>query len=371
MKRLKIMAVVGARPNFVKIASLARAFGRRAEVDFQIVHTGQHYDAALDEVFFRQLEIPPPGHHLGVGSDTPNRQIARMLSGLERVFLAELPDAVLVAGDSNSTLAGALAAVKMNIPLAHVEAGLRSGDRTMPEEINRIVTDAISDFLFVTEQAGVDHLAREGVPENKIFLTGNCMIDTLVLNREKVRDLPHARQFGLLPGKYVLATFHRPSNVDRPEGLEAMVRLLDAVSREWPVVLPLHPRTLDRLAQFGLATRLRSINNIHATDAQGYIEFLDLMTHAAIVLTDSGGIQEETTFLGIPCLTLRSTTERPVTISLGTNELLPAPDAATVLAKVRQAVSGKWKTGAVPPLWDGQAARRIADILVNKLTQSS
>lgn len=371
MKRLKIMAVVGARPNFVKIAPLARAFGRRAEVNFQIIHTGQHYDAALDEVFFRQLEIPPPDHHLGVGSDTPNRQIAHMLLGLERVFLAESPDAVLVAGDSNSTLAGALAAAKMNIPLAHVEAGLRSGDRTMPEEINRIVTDTLSDFLFVTEQAGVEHLLREGVPEEKIFLVGNCMIDTLIGSREKAGGIQYARQLGLMPGKYVLATFHRPSNVDTRAGLETVIRLLDAVSREIRVVFPVHPRTLKRLAQFDLAHRLESLNNIRVADALGYLEFLDLMSRAAMVLTDSGGIQEETTFLGVPCLTLRATTERPVTITLGTNELLPAPDPATVLAKVRQAVTGKWKAGAAPPLWDGQAARRIADILANKLTQSS
>lgn len=371
MKRIKIVSVGGARPNFVKIAALARAFEQYEQVDFQIIHTGQHYDTALDGVIFEQLQIPAPKYHLGVGSDTPNRQMAQMLSGLEPAYLELSPNLVIVVGDTTSTLAAALAAVKMNIPVAHVEAGLRSGDRTMPEEINRILADTLSDFLFVTEQSGVDHLLYQGITTDKIFLVGNCMIDTLIRCRKKASETQSLKRFGLLPENYALATFHRPSNVDAKSDLEVLIRLLAAAGLAMPVVLPLHPRMRDCLERFGLTAKLASLENIHVIDPLGYLEFLDLMAHAAIVITDSGGIQEETTFLGVPCLTLRSTTERPVTITLGTNELCPAGDTDTAISKIRQAISGNWKKGAIPDLWDGQSARRIADILVKKLTQSS
>lgn len=367
--RIKILSVVGARPNFIKIAALARAFGPITGIDFRIAHTGQHFNFLLDEIFFRQLDIPQPCCHLGIRADSPNRQLALMLQGLEQAFLSESPDLVLVVGDTTSTLAGALAAVKMNIPVAHVEAGLRSGDRSMPEEINRILTDNVADFLFVTEQAGVDHLFREGVSEEKVFLVGNCMIDTLVRFRDKIRETQLRLPFGPIPEKYVLATFHRPSNVDAPAGLNAMTNLLENISREAPVIFPLHPRTRAQLEKHGLKQHLDALPNLHLTEPLGYLEFTRLMAQAALVFTDSGGIQEETTFLGVPCLTLRNTTERPVTIALGTNELFPEPDPVLARSKVRQAMTGQWKTPlSPPPLWDGQAGRRIVDILIKKLT---
>ncbi len=383
---MKVLSVVGARPNFVKIAALEKAFRDYPQVNFRIVHTGQHYDNSLDAVFFQQLDIPKPDYHLGVGSGTPNRQLGQMLLGLEPVFQSEQPDLVLVVGDTTSALAGALAASKMKIPVAHVEAGLRSFDRSMPEEINRILTDTVSDFLFVTEQAGLENLEKEGVvaglklskfsklgkfeSADAVFFTGNCMIDTLTQFREKAAATSAFQKLGLQKKNYVLVTLHRPSNVDTPEGLEAVVKILEAVCREAPVVFPLHPRTRISLEKFGLKNRLESLKNLKLLEPQGYLEFLNLLENAALAVTDSGGIQDETTFLGVPCLTLRTTTERPVTLSLGTNELLPNSDAASVLKKVRQAFDNQWKAGKQPPLWDGQSARRIAEILINISSQN-
>lgn len=375
---MKILTVVGARPNFVKIAALERAFRAYPQSDFRIVHTGQHYDTSLDAVFFQQLEIPQPNHFLGVGSDTPNRQLGQMLLGLEPVFEQENPDLVMVVGDTNSALAGALTASKMQIPLAHVEAGLRSFDRSMPEEINRILTDAMSDFLFVTEQAGLDNLNAqlsesfqfsESSPQ-KAFFTGNCMIDTLLQFHEKAARTSAFQKFGLQTKNYVLTTLHRPSNVDTREGLKAVCEVLEAVGEEAPAVFPLHPRTRICLEKFGLKSRLEAVKNLQLLDPQGYLEFLNLTENAALVITDSGGVQDETTFLGVPCLTLRTTTERPVTTTIGTNELMPVPDPALARVKVRQALSGVWKVSAVPPCWDGQAGRRIAEILINLFSQS-
>ncbi|MCW5921761.1 MAG: UDP-N-acetylglucosamine 2-epimerase (non-hydrolyzing) [Saprospiraceae bacterium] len=369
---MKIHLIVGARPNFVKAAALWQAFREYSELNLDIIHTGQHYDAALDRIFFQQLEIPEPAHCLGVGSDTPARQLAQMLLGLEPIFEKEKPALVIVVGDTNSALAGALAASKMQITLAHVEAGLRSGDRAMPEEINRILIDNVADYLFVTEQAGLDNL-RTQLSESsmpKIFFTGNCMLDTLVRFREKATATSTFQQLGLQAKNYALVTLHRPSNVDTPEGLEAVVKMVETVCQEVPVIFPLHPRTRFSLEKFGLKGRLKSLKNLQLLEPQGYLEFLNLMENAALVVTDSGGVQDETSFLGVPCLTLRTTTERPVTIELGTNELMPTPDAELVRKKIRQALEGQWKPGAVPPLWDGQAGRRIAEILVNLSPQS-
>ncbi len=368
---LKILTVVGARPNFVKVAALEKAFREFQNVDFQIVHTGQHYDASLDAVFFQQLEIPAPICHLGIGSDTPNRQMAQMLLGFEPVFEKEKSSLVIVVGDTNSALAGALAASKMQIPVAHVEAGLRSFDRKMPEEINRILADTVSDFLFVTEQAGLENLEKEGFASEKIFFTGNCMIDTFLHFREKAAATSTFRELGLQAKNYLLVTLHRPSNVDTAEGLEAVVQMLETACREVPVVFPLHPRTRISLEKFGLKKRLESLKNLQLLEPQGYLEFLNLLENAALAVTDSGGVQDETTFLRVPCLTLRTTTERPVTIESGTNELMPAPDPDIFFRKVRQAIEGQWKKGVVPPLWDGQSARRIAEILVNLFPQKS
>lgn len=375
---LKILSVVGARPNFIKIAALEKAFRAYKDVIFKIVHTGQHYDASLDVVFFQQLDIPKPDYNLGVGSDTPNHQLASMLMRLEPVFEKEKPDLVIVVGDTNSALAGALAANKMNIPIAHVEAGLRSGDHSMPEEINRILIDAMSDFLFVTEQAGLDNLrvqlseswkfSESSTPQ--VFFTGNCMIDTLLHFREKAAATETAQKLGLQSKSYVLVTLHRPSNVDTKEGLEAICEVLETVCEESLAVFPLHPRTRIFLEKFDLKDRLEAIKNLQLLDPQGYLEFLNLAENAVLVITDSGGVQDETTFLGVPCLTLRTTTERPVTTTIGTNELMPVPDPVLARVKVRQALSGAWKTGIVPPLWDGQSGRRIAEILINLFSQS-
>ncbi len=364
---VKILTVVGARPNFVKLAALERAFRSQPEVAFRVVHTGQHYDDTLNDIFFRQLAIPQPDHFLGVGSAAPARQLARMLNRLDPVLRREKPDLVLVAGDTTSALAGALAGSKSGIPVAHVEAGLRSGDRRMPEEINRILTDAVSDFLFVTEQAGLDNLRREGIAEERIFFTGNCMIDTLVRFREAATRTRAAEKLGLLPGKFVLATLHRPANVDTARGLEAVINLIAAVCREYPLVLPLHPRAGKNLDKHGLLAGLPTRHNLFLIEPQGYLEFLNLLENAALVLTDSGGIQDESTFLGKPCLTLRTTTERPVTVISGTNELAALDDQALILNKIRQAMSGEWKTGTVPPGWDGQSARRISEIITKNL----
>ncbi len=364
---MKILVVVGARPNFVKIASLEKAFRLYPQVRFTIVHTGQHYDDSLDEIFFRQLDIPTPDFHLGVGSDTPNRQLGKMLLGLEPILEQEQPDVVLVVGDTTSALAGALAAFGMRIKVAHVEAGLRSGDRSMPEEINRILTDTVSDYLFVTEQAGLEnlHIQLSENPAQQIFFTGNCMIDTLIQFREQASLTCAVQQAGLAPKNYALVTLHRPSNVDTEAGLESVLKMLETLSQEIQVVFPLHPRTTNCLKKYGLMQRLDAISRLQTIEPQGYLEFLNLMENAALVLTDSGGVQDETTFLGVPCLTLRTTTERPVTINLGTNELIPEPNAGTIRQKIRQILSGQWKTGTRPELWDGQSARRIAEILVN------
>lgn len=367
---MKILTIVGARPNFVKAAALENAFRAFQNVDFQIVHTGQHYDATLDTIFFQQLEIPEPAHCLGVGSDTPGRQLGQMLLGLESVFEKEKPALVVIVGDTNSALAGALAASKMQIPVAHVEAGLRSFDRSMPEEINRILADSVSDFLFVTEQAALKNLEKEGFANEKMFFTGNCMMDTLVRFREKAAATSTFQKLDLQAKNYVLVTLHRPSNVDTAEGLEAVVKMLEAVCREIQVVFPLHPRTRISLEKFGLKSRLASLKNLQLLEPQGYLEFLNLLENAALAVTDSGGVQDETTFLGVPCLTLRTTTERPVTIESGTNELMPRPDPTVFREKVRQALEGQWKKGAVPPLWDGQSARRIAEILVNLFSKT-
>lgn len=360
-----IHSIVGARPNFVKIASLEKAFQAFPQVEFRIIHTGQHYDASLDTVFFRQLAIPAPDYHLGIGSDTPIRQLGQMLLGLEPVFKKGKPDLVLVVGDTNSALAGALAASRLGIQVAHVEAGLRSGDRSMPEEINRILTDAVADFLFTTEQAASENLVRDGFSEDKIYFTGNCMIDTLVRFREKARTVGTTQKLGLQSKGFALVTLHRPSNVDDAIGLDSIVQILETICKEIQVVFPIHPRTRSNLEKHGFYDRLTNMAGLHLLEPQGYFEFLNLLENAAIAITDSGGIQDETTFLGTPCLTLRTTTERPVTLKLGTNELLPAPEPENVRLKVQQALSGNWKTGSIPPLWDGQSARRIAEILVN------
>ncbi|MBB3837704.1 UDP-N-acetylglucosamine 2-epimerase (non-hydrolyzing) [Runella defluvii] len=360
---MKIVNIVGARPNFMKVAPLHRAFQKRSEIESKIVHTGQHYDAKMSDVFFNQLELPQPHYFLGIGGGTHAQQTAKIMLEFEKVMEAEQPDLVLVVGDVTSTIACALVASKMHVPIAHVEAGLRSGDRRMPEEINRILTDSISDLLFVTEQAGIDNLKREGVPDEKVFMVGNCMIDSLVHYRQKAQQLRVLADFGVTKGEYVLMTMHRPANVDTAEGLSSILQIVADTVKYKKVIFPIHPRTRSNIEKFGLSDQLASIEGMLLTEPQGYLEFLHLMENSALVVTDSGGIQEETTYLQVPCLTFRDSTERPVTVELGTNQLLADLNPQTVHEKVVEILEGRTKQGIIPPLWDGNAAERIADIL--------
>jgi UDP-N-acetylglucosamine 2-epimerase (non-hydrolysing) len=357
-RKIRVLLVAGARPNFMKIAPLLRELRSRPAFETCLVHTGQHYDAAMSEGFFRDLGIPEPDLNLGVGSGSHGAQTAQVLQKMEGILEERRPDALVVVGDVNSTLAASLAAVKLGIPVAHVEAGLRSFDRTMPEEINRLLTDAISDWLFVTEPAGEENLRREGVPAERIHFSGNVMIDTLKAHLERARSSDVLTRLGLEPGRYAVLTLHRPSNVDEETSLRRLFAVLEEIHAEIPVVFPVHPRTRASIARLlsGQAPRLT------LTDPLGYLDFLRLMADARLVLTDSGGIQEETTVLGVPCLTLRQNTERPITLSQGTNVLV-GTDPATIRAEVRKILDGDTRRGRVPERWDGRAAGRIADVL--------
>jgi UDP-N-acetylglucosamine 2-epimerase (non-hydrolysing) len=359
---MKILNVVGARPNFMKVAPLHRAFSRRSGVVSMIVHTGQHHHVRMSDIFFKQLELPQPDFFLGVSGGTHTQQIARIMLAFEQVLMQERPDRVVVVGDVNSTLACALAAVQSGIPVAHVEAGLRSGDPEMPEETNRILTDRLSDLLFVTEQAGVDNLIKEGIPQERVHLVGNVMIDTLVSNLEKSQKHGNLQ----LPGSYVLMTMHRPSNVDQLEGLLAITDIMEKVAAHKRIVFPVHPHTEKAVREHGLWEKWRNIPGLTLLEPQGYLEFLNLMQHAFLVVTDSGGVQEETTYLGVPCFTFRKTTERPVTVTLGANELFSELDPEKVYARFLELLAGRGKRSVIPPLWDGKAAERIASILLGE-----
>jgi UDP-N-acetylglucosamine 2-epimerase (non-hydrolysing) len=348
----------------MKVAPLARAFRHCNNVRHMIVHTGQHYDAAMSDVFFRDLEIPEPDIFLGVGSGSHAEQTAKIMTAFERVVADIRPDAVIVVGDVNSTLACSIVCAKMSVPVAHVEAGLRSFDRTMPEEINRLVTDAIADWLFVSESSGVENLKREGAGDEKIFFVGNVMIDTLVHYREQHAAPPIVNRLGLSARQYVLMTMHRPGNVDTREDLERLVRLINRIAEKSAVVFPMHPRTKKMLASFDLLGTLSA--RCLVTEPLAYGEFITLCDQAACVVTDSGGIQEETTYLGVPCITLRPNTERPVTVTEGTNTLMGDRYDDVPLA-VDNMVNGHEKKGTIPALWDGHAAGRIAEILLLKL----
>lgn len=361
---MTILSIVGARPNFMKVAPLHRAFQQLSGVTSKIVHTGQHYDSRMSDVFFRQLGLPQPDYYLGVVSGSQTRQTADIMTKFEDVLLTEKPDWVVVVGDVTSTIACALVAVRNGVRVAHVEAGLRSGDRRMPEEINRILTDNLSDKLFVTEQAGLDNLRREGIPDEKVHFAGNVMIDALMHYRARATALNTVSALALKPKQYVLVTMHRPSNVDVPDGLRAIVQIVADAAQHQTVVLPLHPRTAANLTRFGLMDALTTIPNVKLLEPQGYLEFLNLMEHATAVVTDSGGIQEETTYLQVPCLTFRDSTERPCTVSLGTNTLLADLKSTTVQQHLAPILTGASKQGQLPPLWDGEAAERIANILV-------
>ncbi len=361
-----ILCVVGARPNFMKIAPIMRAFALpNSALSARLLHTGQHYDAAMKHAFFDQLHIPEPDIDLEVGSGSHAQQTADIMKRFEPVLDDNPPAAVLVVGDVNSTIACALVAVKKGIAVIHVEAGLRSGDRTMPEEINRILTDQLSDLLFTTEADAEDNLAREGIALEKVHFVGNVMIDTLLYHLEYAVPAPltlaSAGLATALDQGYGLITLHRPSNVDNPLVLERLLRVLGRISQQTPLLFPIHPRTLARIADAGLSELLGSFA-IKTLPPQGYLEMLGLMRGASVVLTDSGGIQEETTALGVPCITLRENTERPITVEQGTNTVV-GTDSNRIFTCYEEIITQGGKAGRVPELWDGKAAERIVEVI--------
>jgi len=359
---MRIVSVVGARPNFIKISPLIEEMAKYPALKNYLVHTGQHYHRTMDRVFFEDLSVPEPDVNLGVGSGTHAYQTAEIMKRIEPVFERERPDLVLVVGDVNSTLAAALTAAKMHKPVAHIEAGLRSFDKKMPEEINRLVTDHLSDFLFVTEEAGVDNLHKEGIPKSKIFLVGNVMIDVLVKNKPRIDKRKILEELGLETSSYGLLTLHRPSNVDEKATLGKCLELLAGITASLPLVFPIHPRTRKRLKEFRLLKKLNEMKRLKICEPLGYLDFVKLMSEARFVLTDSGGIQDEATFLGVPCLTLRTTTEHLASLSVGTN-LLVGLEKGKVLQAVRKAVLTPKKEPPRMPYGDGQAAQRILSIL--------
>ena len=352
---MKILNVVGARPNFMKIAPIVEEMKKAPDLNSILVHTGQHYDDGMSDVFFRDLDIPAPDVHLGVGSGTHAEQTARIMVEFEKVCAQERPDLVVVVGDVNSTMACTIVASKLLIRVAHVEAGLRSFDRTMPEEINRLVTDALADLLFTTSRDADENLKREGIDPAKIHFVGNVMIDTILKYRKKAAGMKIEK-----PLQYALVTLHRPSNVDDPNVLRPILEALEEIAKSIPVIFPIHPRTAKRVREFGLP-----LNGIRTTEPLGYLEFLNLESTATLVLTDSGGLQEETTILGVPCLTLRHNTERPVTITHGTN-IMAGPDKARILDAFGRIMSGDWKPAGPPEYWDGCAAGRIVRVIREK-----
>ncbi len=353
--------IVGARPNFIKIApiidALTAAAAAGSSLRYRLVHTGQHYDRAMSDSFFEQLGIPEPDLNLDVGSGTQAEQAGSIMVGYERVLLAQRSDLCLVVGDVTSTMACAITARKLGVPVAHVEGGLRSGDWAMPEEVNRVVTDAVTSWFFTTSETANDNLRRGGVPTDCIFFVGNTMIDTLLKQLPRLRPPAFWDALGLEPGRYCVVTLHRPANVDGEPELRRLLRAIADHAAGRPVVFPVHPRTAKHLS-----TPDRAIPGLHCVEPQGYLEFGYLVKHAMCVVTDSGGITEETTVLGVPCLTLRNTTERPETVTVGTNELI-GTDPAHLAPALARVMAGRWKTGAIPEKWDGHAAARIVAVL--------
>jgi len=363
---LKIVNVCGARPNFMKVAPLMRAFAVHPAIEPILVHTGQHYDGAMSALFFEQLAIPEPDVNLEVGSASHAQQTALIMQRFEPLLADLQPDAVLVVGDVNSTIACALVAVKMGVAVLHVEAGLRSFDRTMPEEINRVLTDALSDLLFVSEPSGVSNLLNEGIAREKIHFVGNVMIDTLERNRRAARDSTICERLSLQPRNYGVITLHRPAAVDRPETLAGLLGAFEQIQHDLPLVFPMHPRTRKQLHAAGLDGVLERMSRLRVVEPLGYLDFLKLMADSLLVLTDSGGIQEETTILGVPCLTLRDNTERPVTLTEGTNRLV-GMDPDKVTAAYRAIRESPPSNSRRPEKWDGRAAERIVEIIADQL----
>ncbi len=363
---MKIVGVVGARPNFMKIDPIWRVLRREPErFTPRLVHTGQHYDERMSRVFFRDLELQPPDVDLGVGSGSHAEQTGTVMIRVEKVLNEEKPDLVMVVGDVNSTVAATLTAVKLGIPVAHVEAGLRSYDRTMPEEINRVVTDALSTYLFTPSRDADENLRREGVAEDRIFFVGNVMIDTLRRCLARAEGSQALERLGVRKKEYALLTLHRPSNVDDPDRLGAILDAVTEIQERVPVIFPVHPRTEKQIREFGFGPKVERAANLRLIPPLGYLDFLALQRHARLVLTDSGGVQEETTVLGVPCLTLRENTERPVTLA-GGNNLIVGSHKEQILAGAWGVLDGAPRPGRVPELWDGRAAERIVAVLRGK-----
>ncbi|MCA9191813.1 MAG: UDP-N-acetylglucosamine 2-epimerase (non-hydrolyzing) [Planctomycetales bacterium] len=365
MKRLA--CIVGARPNFMKIAPILRAFRNYEDVQPVLIHTGQHYDQALSDIFFQELQIPHPDISLAIGSGSHAQQTANILVAIERLLIEKLDaglgfDRMVVVGDVNSTLAATLAAAKLRVPVAHVEAGLRSFDRAMPEEINRLVTDALSDLWLCSEPTGVQHLIAEGKPKSSIHLVGNVMIDTLLSQLDVARSRDTLKHYDVIPGNYNVVTLHRPSNVDSKLALSELTDVLIRSARTLPIVFPVHPRTRLKLNEFELLSKLESDRNIRLTNPLGYHDFLCLTSQAKVIVTDSGGLQEESTALGIPCLTMRENTERPITVEMGTSTLI-GNDAEMLDYYLQQVICDKYKQGKCPEFWDGKAALRIVHLV--------
>ncbi len=358
----KLLVVVGTRPNFIKVTRFKQVAAQRGTIDVRIVHTGQHFSANMADVFFDQFGLVPD-RFLNIGAGSPNTQMAQVMLGLENVIAEERPDLVMVVGDVNSTLAAAITANKMGVRIGHLESGLRSYDRSMPEEHNRVLTDAITDHFFITEQSGLDHLRKEGRPEEALHFVGNTMIDTLVAFEPQVQGSPVLQELGLGDGGHVLMTIHRPATVDVPERLAALLDLIaDVCASGRKVVFPIHPRTVKHIEAFGLKAKADAIQGLVRTEPLDYFAFQKLVATCAFILTDSGGIQEESTFRRVPCLTLRPNTERPITVTMGSNELVPL-DMDAVRAAIARIENGTFKKGEVPPLWDGHATERILHVL--------
>ncbi|MEX2495393.1 MAG: UDP-N-acetylglucosamine 2-epimerase (non-hydrolyzing) [Woeseia sp.] len=356
--------IAAARPNFMKVAPLYHALADTDWCEPQVVHTGQHYDVNMSDVFFRDLRLPTPAHHLGVGSGSHAEQTGGVMIAYEKICMEDRPDWIVVVGDVNSTVACSLVGAKLWIPVIHLEAGLRSRDRRMPEEINRMVTDSIADVLWTPSADANENLLAEGVPEERIDLIGNVMIDSLEMMRPRIEASTARADLGLAESGYILATLHRPSNVDQRETLEPIVDQLIDAAGQLPVAFVAHPRTLKNLKQLDLLKRITASPQVTLLEPLAYVDFMNVVMGARLVITDSGGLQEETTYLDIPCLTMRSNTERPITVTQGTNELA---DTSTLAAQVAQVVAGKWRSGVCPPLWDGKAARRAVEHLKRRL----
>ena len=363
----KVLIVVGTRPNFIKVTQFEKEFNRYpGEFEYKLLHTGQHYDEKMSKVFFEQLKLKEPDYYLGIASGHPAFQIGEIIRELSKVLLDWQPDLMIVAGDVNSTLAASIAGNKVGIPLAHLESGLRSRDRSMPEEINRILTDEITDFFLITEQSGWDNLLAEGKEESQMHFVGNTMIDTLVAFEDDIQAAPILESLGVSPQGYALMTMHRPANVDFEDQLHKLIHLIGYITERFPLVFPIHPRTTQRLKDFGLWEGFRQIPNLILSGPMDYLSFQKLISQSKFLITDSGGIQEETTFRQVPCLTLRPNTERPSTIDLGTNLLIDF-DLEVLEMHIQDILEGTFKQGEIPPKWDGKATERIVKLLLGIL----